>query len=290
MAKATEKNDEKKTGTEVAAAGTTAVTTVAPVNFAEDAGSGMEGTTQESFAIPFLSVLQKGSPQVDEASGVAIEGAKSGMFFDNISGKMFDGKGGVTIVPCAYRRVFLRWTPRGMPGSGFKGEMTPEEVATLRSKGQIVEMEGKLYVPMPDGTVNDKRCDRIADTRNHYVLLVTEDGAFKQALVSLTSTQIKKSKALMSMLADIKIKGTNGMYTPATFANQIKATSVPESNDKGNWHGWKFDHAGMVDRGDIYAAGKAFNDTVKKGQVVVKYEDVDGEPGAASPGAGKEGF
>ena len=61
--------------------------------FAADAGSGMEGATSESFAIPFLSVLQKGSPQVDEASGAAIEGAKAGMLWDNVAGRMFDGKG-----------------------------------------------------------------------------------------------------------------------------------------------------------------------------------------------------
>ena len=131
--------------------------------FAADAGSGMEGATSESFAIPFLSVLQKGSPQVDEASGVAIDGAKAGMLWDNVAGRMFDGKEGVVIIPCAYRRVFLRWAPKGTQGSGFKGELSADQVAGMRAAGQIADLDGRLYVPLPDGTVHEKRCDRNRD-------------------------------------------------------------------------------------------------------------------------------
>jgi hypothetical protein len=241
--------------------------------FAADAGSGMEGATSESFAIPFLSVLQKGSPQVDEASGAAVEGAKAGMLWDNVAGRMFDGKTGVSLVPCAYRRVFLRWAPKGTQGSGFKGEMSADQVAGMRAAGQIVDLDGRLYVPLPDGTVNDKKCDRISDTRNHYVLLVDQaSGAWAQALLSLTSTQIKKSKMLMSALASVKLNGPSGMYTPPTFANVVRLTTMPESNDKGTWFGTKFELAGRVDRAELYAAAKAFHASVAAGSIEVKYE------------------
>jgi len=241
--------------------------------FAEDAGSGMEGATSESFAIPFLSVLQKGSPQVDEASGAAIEGAKAGMLWDNVAGRMFDGKEGVYIIPCAYRRVFLRWAPKGSDSSGFKGELTADQVARMRSEGKLSDLDGRLYVPLPDGTVNEKKCDRISDTRNHYVLLLDKaTGGWAQALLSLTSTQIKKSKMLMSALASVKLNGPAGMYTPPTFANLVRLTTIPESNDKGTWHGTKFELSGRVDRAELYAAAKAFHATVSAGLVEAKYE------------------
>lgn len=256
----------------------------AVIDFAADAGAGMEGATAESFAIPFLSVLQKGSPQVDEASGAAIEGAKAGMFFENVTGKMVDGKKGVLIVPCAYRRVFLRWAPKGADGGGFKGELAPEVVADMRSKGAIAELDGRLYIPLEDGTVNDKKCDRIADTRNHYVLLIDEEsGAWKEALLSLTSTQIKKSKMLMSALASVKVGSAAGMITPPTFANQVRAFSMPESNDKGTWFGLKFELAGQVTRPEVYAAAKAFHASVAKGAVTAKYEESE-ENTASAPG------
>ena len=247
---------------------------VAAMDFAEDAGAGMEGAGAESFAIPFLSVLQKGSPQVDEASGAAIEGAKAGMFYENVTGKMFDGKAGITIIPCAYRRVFLRWAPKGSDGSGFKGELTVDEVAVLRAAGKIVEQEGRLYFPLEDGSVNEKKCDRVADVRNHYVLLVDkETGNWTNALLSLGSTQIKKSKMLMSALASVKLPGPNGAYTPPTFANLVNVTTIGESNDKGTWHGVVFKLDGQVQNPDLYRAAKAFHASVAAGTVEAKYED-----------------
>src|SRR5690349_5330031 len=103
------KDKTQKASTDLATRPATTLPAVATM-FAADAGAGMEGASVESFAIPFLNVLQKGSPQVDEASGVAIDGAKAGMLYENISGQLIDGKTGLTIVPCAYRRVFLHWS------------------------------------------------------------------------------------------------------------------------------------------------------------------------------------
>lgn len=250
-------------------------TQVGDVDFAQDAGRGMEGATQESFAIPFLVVLQKGSPQVDEASGVAIEGARAGMFFENVTGRMFDGKRGVVFVPCAYRRTFVRWGPRGTPGAGFKGELSADEVLKLREEGKVVELDRKLFFKLPDGSVDPKRCDRVADTRNHYGLLVDpdDDTAWTHAVLSLVSTQIRKSKGLMSALASVKLKGQGGAYTPASWANLVRVTTVPESNDQGTWHGVSFKLEGQVKNHALYAAGRAFNAAVKGGNVETKYED-----------------
>ncbi len=264
----------KKTENEVAKVESNTQLAVADSMFAADAGAGMEGASQESFAIPFLSVLQKGSPQVDEASGVALEGAKAGMIFENVTSRMYDGKIGVTIVPCSYRRVFLRWAPKGSEGAGFKGEITVDVVAQMRAEGKIVDLDGRLYVPLPDGTVNEKKCDRISDTRNHYVLLLDEaTGGWTNALLSLASTQIKKSKMLMSALASVKLSGPSGMFTPPTFANRVSVKTVPESNDKGTWYGVKFELVGKVDRAEVYEAAKAFHASVVSGSVEAKYED-----------------
>lgn len=260
-----------------------AAVAVMGMDFAADAGAGMEGAGQDSFAIPFLSVLQKGSPQVDEASGQAIDGAKAGMLYDNVNNRLFNGKEGVIIVPCSYRREFLRWASRDS-GGGFKGAFSPEDVAEMRNRGQIVEYEGRLYAPEADGSVNPNKSDRFNDTRNHYVLVIdAATGAWTEALLSLTSTQIKKSKMLMSALAAVKLKnGAGQMYTPPTFANLVRVTTTPESNDKGTWFGVKFELTGTVDRPEIYAAAKAFHANIAKGGVQVKYEaEADDAPAAA---------
>lgn len=257
-----------------------------PISFHEDAGKGMEGATADSFAIPFLVVLQNMSPQVDEASGEAVEGARAGMFYESVGRTLFSGKEeGVLLVPCAYRRVFIHWGPRSGAGAGFKGELTPEFVASEREARRIVDMENRLYYPEKDGSINPKTSDRVVDTRNHYCLLRNGEG-WQQVLVSLASTQIKKSKNLMAALANIRLQGPSGSYTPPTFGSVVRATTVPESNDQGNWFGWRFVIEDRVRDAELYAAARAFRDSVVKGLVEARYEEPADSTGADGGGNG----
>lgn len=238
------------------------------IDFGADAGAGMEGADDQSFAIPFLTALQKISPQCDEAEAKYIEGAKGGMLCNSVTSQLFDGKTGCIFLPTSYQRRFLHWGPRGESNSGFKGDLTPEKVAQMRADGSIVEQDGQLYFPLPDGSINDKKCDRLSDTRNHFGILVDEaTGAYSQVLLSLGSTQIKKSKLLMSLLSAVKVKnGAGALVTPPTWANKVRITTVLESNDKGSWYGYKFELDGFVASAEQYAAGKSFHDTISSGQ------------------------
>lgn len=241
----------------------------------DDVGVGFEGTDKESFAIPFLRVLQKISPQCDEADGQYMEEARGGMFFNSVSGQLLDGKKGITFLQCAYQRRFLRWAPRGSD-QGFKGEISPDEVATMRAKGEAQEFEGRLYIPLEDGTVNPKKCDWLSDTRSHFGLLVDEEtGAYSRVLLALSSTQIKKSKLIMSMLNEVKVKGPNGMVTPPTWLTKINLTSVIESNDQGSWFGIKPESNGQITTQELYNAGKEFHAAIAAGEVKANYSEAD---------------
>lgn len=245
--------------------------------FAADAGSGvgMEGAGIESFAIPFLQVLQKGSPQVDEASpATVLPGAKAGMLYENISGQLTDGKNGITVVPCAYRRTFLQWAQ----DDSFKGEHMPEEITRRQAAGQIVDVNGTLYVPDKDGKVDPETADYLQETRNHYVLLVDDKtGAWRQALISLRSTQIKKSRRLMTALAAVKMDVGGKLVTPATFANLVRITTVAESNDKGTWFGWQFKLDGFVQSPELYAAAKQFHTAIVANRAEHNYQPANEE-------------
>jgi hypothetical protein len=234
------------------------------IDFGADAGGGMEGTDKDSFAIPFLRVLQKISPQVDEGDAAYIEGAKGGMFLNTVTGQLFDGKEGVVFLPCAFQRRFLRWAPRGSD-QGYKGEYLPEDVAAMRESGEVRELEGRLYFPTDDGEVSEKRSDRLIDTRSHFGM--TEDGV--QFVMPLASTQIKKSKQLMSMLSAKKINGV----TPPTWMNKIRATSVLESNDQGSWYGVKFEPVGELTDPALYAAARDFHGLISSGAAKAKFEE-----------------
>lgn len=257
------------------------VATTPNIDFAADAGAGMEGAGVESFVIPMLFILQSGSPQVKASSGKLVEGAKEGMFFETVGEHLHDGKEGVLIVPCAYRRVFLRWSA----DDAFQGEVAPEEVAKMQASGQVVEVDRKLCVVGADGKADPEKCSTLTDARNHYVLIVDQEtGAMRQALISLRSTQIKKSRMLMTSLVSIKVKGPAGApVTPPTYASLVRCTTMPESNDEGDWVGWQFRMEGFVTDPMLYAEAKKFHKAVTAGQVKA-------EPAEAMPSEGGKGF
>lgn len=217
------------------------------IDFAADAGEGMENTDRDAFAIPFIRVLQKMSPAVDE-----IDGARPGQIMNTVTNELFDE---LTFIPCAFRRTFIAWGERD-----YHGEYTPEEVAEMRSDGRAQDVEG-------EGLMTGS--DRLTDTRSHYGLIVSSAGAVQQVVLALSSTQIKKSKQLMSMLSAVRING----QLPPTWMSKIKVTTVLEKNDQGSWHGVRFEPDGFIDSKELYEAGKAFHDVVMEGNVRVARDE-----------------
>jgi len=267
-----------------------AKTAVGGLNFQDDIGAGMEGVDKDSLAIPFLRVLQSNSPQVNEAHGEYIEGAKAGMFLNTATREVYDGKEGITILPCAFQRRFIQWGPRGS-GRGYMGEFLPEQVEALQEQELVVrhEEDGRLYRLDEVGeTPHEKRTDRMVDTRSHFCIHDKGDEGFGQVLFALASTQIKKSKQLMSMLNNAKVETPSGNVTPPTWMNRIKVTTVAESNDDGDWYGIQVVADGFIDQQDLYDAGKAFNQSIADGKV--KADHSKGEDAGGSGGAGKGKF
>lgn len=223
--------------------------------YEEDAGAGFEGADSAAYAIPFLGILQSGSPQVKKSDGAYIKGAEEGMLFNTVSGTVLPGETGVTVIPCYFKRSFIKWAPRET-GGGFKGEISPSEVINV-AKGTNA-----------DGYDIDAEGNELTDTRTHYVLVLTADGGYEPAVISMAASQLKKSRQWMSRMNGIKLRRADGtLFTPPMFSHQYKITTTAESNDKGSWFGWKIETAGPVESKDLYQAAKAFRDAVSSGEV-----------------------
>jgi len=223
------------------------------------AGRGFEEADAHSFAIPFLSMLQKLSPQADADSDEYLKGAKPGMFINTVTNELFAE---VELIPCVYQRRFNRWAPRDA-GGGFKGTFVPSIVPQMEAKGTIaISDEGRWYFPMPDGSINEKKCDILTDTRMHFCLQVKENGSVDQVLVSLSRTQMKKSKNWMSLM---QRKGGD------MFGWSYICKSKDEENDKGKWKGWVIGPAREVEA-DEEAQAENFYESVTAGKVEVRMD------------------
>lgn len=235
------------------------------LNFEEDAGAGLEEADRSSFAIPFLSLLQALSPQVAEGT---VEGAKPGLFINTITNELYKE---ALLIPCHFQRRFLRWGSK-LAGGGFKGDYSPAEVETGLLEG-IKKVDGKYLIGDEE---KDERKDELKDTRLHFVLVQSESGDWQPALLSLSSTQIKKSKKLMMRIHELKKQRADGTsYTPASFSHIYKARSVQEKNVHGSWFGVEFDIVGEVQEAETYMKAKELYRVSSSGEIEVSHPEAE---------------
>jgi hypothetical protein len=251
-------NMAKSEKTEVSVAGSTAVATVA--SFEEDAAVGGFGDMgADDLALPFLKILTNMSPQIG-----SVDGATPGMLFNSVTGELYDGKKGVVVVPCSYVRQYVEWAPRGS-GSGAPVAIHPA-TSDILTKTHREAGDSKDYL---------ENGNYVENTANHYVMLVDKEGGYSHALISMKSTQLKKSRKWNSMMMSVKLDGKNGKFTPPMYSQKYRLTVVQEQKDQYKWHGWEIERVGTIEDQYLYGAAKSFAESISAGDVNVKHENED---------------
>jgi len=228
-------------------------TAVALVDIAEDSGAGFEKATVDSYAIPFLALLQSGSPQCKRSDGAYIEGASEGMLLDTVTNEVIDVfKKPVKLVLVSYKEALVEWKLREA-GGGFVQEHP------VIYKPALVRDEKNRDI-LPNG-------NQLVNTATFYILRVRDDGLTLPMSLTLTGTQRKKARKLMTQLQTGVIRDGK-LLRPAMYWRVWDATTVAESNDKGSWFGWNFKEAGYtLDDQVLYDAAKEFYKAISKGIV-----------------------
>jgi len=233
--------------------------------FEEDASKGLGDISQKDLALPFLKILAQLSPEVNKRDGKYVEGAEAGMIYNSVTGELHNGVEGINVIPCFYKLEYLEWKDRG------EGLGAP--VAIYDSSSDIMSKT------KPDANYKDRlpNGNYIEKTASHFVIVLGDSPS--TALISMKSTQLKISRKWNSMMAGIKMKGKNGMFTPASFSHTYQLRTVQQSNDKGTWFGWEVQKIGPVSNTEIYQQAKTFADNISQGNVKAKHGE------AASKGA-----
>ena len=229
-----------------------------PANmFEDDAAKGLGAIGQEDLALPFLKILGQLSPEVNKRDGKYVEGAEPGMIYNSVSGELFDGVKGIDVIPCFYKLEYIEWKDRG------EGLGAP--VAIYDSSSDIMSKT------TPDANYKDRlpNGNYIEKTASHFVIVAGDSPS--TALISMKSTQLKISRKWNSMMSGIKMKGANGMFTPASFSHIYKLKTTQMSNDKGTWFGWEVSKVGPVTDKGLYDQAKSFSDSISKGAVKAKH-------------------
>lgn len=234
----------------------TALATAA--DFAEYAGAGLEGITADEISIPFVSILQALSPQLEANTAL-----RAGMLINTITGDSFDGKTGIEFIPATRQHFFVEWKPR-KEGGGFVAQHDPGSKVVADAKAASTEF-GKYKTPAGNDLI---------ETFYVYGIGITPSGERFQAALAFKSTQIKKYKSWMTRAMSVQIQVSPDRRIAAPlFAHRYSLKTVSDKNPKGTFHNWEIAFAAenapasrLSPKSEDFLAAVAIRDAIASGK------------------------
>lgn len=204
---------------------------------------GFGEASADDFAVPYIRVIQSGSPQVKKKDEKYIEGAEAGMFFNTVSLETFSDA--IRVVPCFFAKSCLEFNLREKGGGlvAVHPADYPKRVRTQKDDSNRVLTQ--------DGT-------QLVDCRSYYCLMLRDDADPEPVVISMTSTQLKKSRSWLFNLQKYNAEDIS--------AGTWKITTIEERNAKGEWWGLVIGLEGATPE-DIHADAVRFGQAVQSGMV-----------------------
>lgn len=202
---------------------------VAADDYSAYAGSGFENQSSDDYSIPFITILQALSPQLEDNPDL-----RQGMIINTVTNEAVDGKKGIAFIPATTQHVYVEFKPREQ-GGGFVGVHNPTSQVVINAKNASQSF-GKYATPAGN---------ELIETFYVYGIVVGDDGSNSQAVLAFTSTKIKKYKNWMTKAKTIQIALPDGRRIPAPlFAHRYRLTTAAEKNNKGSFHNWEINFDG----------------------------------------------
>lgn len=224
----------------------------------EFAGAGFDEASARDYAIPTLSIIQKMSPVLDESSAIYNPDAKAGMLYNNVMNCVYD-RGAIIVIPVYFKTEIVEWVPRDM-GGGFVG-IHAANAPIIQSAHRT---EKSPHAVLPNGNL-------LVQTARHFCIAMSVDnsGDAFQTVISMTSTQLKKSRKWLSLMATKMLSRPNGTkYQAPSFAYTYLLDTILEKNEKGSWYSWQIVPWGTT-TSDFIEQAILFYKNLKSGPQVV---------------------
>ena len=192
----------------------------AAFDYGEHEGRGFENQTRDDIAMPFVMVLQSGSPQVAKKE---VAGAMPGHIYNTVTQELLEK---LTYVPCCTEHCYIEWVPRDA-GGGFVAKHDINSPVVAKAKAEAKKFN-KLRVGKHD----------LVETYSIFLVLVDDEGQpAGYAVMSFESTKIKVYKAANTRIQMFMLRAPDGTKKrPPMYAHLCQATTVQESNAKGTWY------------------------------------------------------
>jgi hypothetical protein len=189
-------------------------------------GQGNEFVTARDTKLPIIKIIYQNSKVLDDKDTRYVEGAGLYDIWSETSGKIWKAREGFLVTPCLYINTFNEWKDMGDSTGRPVQIHTDPAIMNETTRG-------------PDGKDRLPNGNYVEDTGNHFVMILDKDlNVEEQALITMKSTQKKKSKMWNSMIQSRRIQGKKGMFNPPSFSQVYKLTVTRESSKDYTWGGW----------------------------------------------------
>ena len=165
---------------------------------------GQENVTVDDLTIPRLGLVQDLSPQRKVNKSEFIEGADSGMLFNNVTSELYGMA--INFVPVYFRKEWCIWKLQSA-GGGFEGAWgtEAEAIAAFEERGFGDEHE-------------------IVDMAQHFGLVLHEDRRPEEIVISMSKSKMKVNRQLNTL---VKMSGGD------RFSRVYKISAVEDQNKEG---------------------------------------------------------
>lgn len=243
--------------------------------YGEDEAGGYEGQTSDDYMIPFIAILQKGSPQCDDDENFPT--AKPGKIFNTASEDITDV---LQFVPSLTQHVYVEWRPRDQRG-GFVAvhELNSDVVKEAKARAKAENA--------PFGKYQTEDGNDLVETFYVYGITCEGDEPDTGVVIAFTSTKITPYKKWNTKMRSFQIKLKSGKkHQPPLFAHLINITTVKQENKHGAFYNFNIRPAkdnirdSLLRPGDPrLEAAKDFGTLIKSGAARADYDKADGRGG-----------
>jgi hypothetical protein len=247
------------------------------------AGAGTSDDRRDNI-VPFLAVLQKGSPQVNEKKSGYIQGAKPGMLFNSATQRIYEAEAdgaGPTALQGFMEVCEIEWIPRAQ-GGGFVARH-PLDTPLLN---QITEVANPQSPTSNRKTRMLPNGHELVTTAYHYLIL-TE--TLEPVVVGLTSTGMQTHRRWNTMYRNKKVRNRAGQLVVApSFATLVRLRTFWSNNESGDWYSLAVDDLGWTEDMESYETTRDFHKLALTGAVAAAApptEDGDSTSGATDSGS-----
>lgn len=250
--------------------------------YAEDQGMGYDNQTADDISIPFIDILQSGSPECKGEDPVG----KPGQIINRSSGEIYAGKeGGAAFIPVYTEHMMTEWVPLDK-GGGLVGNFAMDD--PLVKEVRATQPLGKYKKPNSE--------NELVETFYVYGIFIPpgDDSQPHPAVMAMSSTKIKPYKDWMFQARGVVIPLPDGRkIKPPLWAHRYRFTTKFVEKNNYSWWNWviRFDGSGATEAriapdSELYMLGKSLYEDISSGMKKADTESLRREEQDATPKKG----